>query len=286
MSGSGKAHGRPLRTRIAAAWHRIAAALLLAVLGSPAASLRAQSDAALDSAERAADLGRTDEARELLEGWFASPQAANRQADVEKARFLRARLTRDLDSARVDYLWVAIRGDARYGAAARLRLAQLYVAEGRPERAEEDLERMRADYPGSPLEFESWMWTGNARWAGGDRAGACEAWGTAAELPSGRSDPSNRDLVRSALEECGDAPVGAAEFFSVQLGAFGSRETAEDLRNRLVAAGTTARVLDPDEPGGLYRVRSGRFPGREEAARHAVRLSEAGFESIVVPGER
>ena len=44
-------------------------------------------------------------------------------------------------------------------------------------------------------------------------------------------------------------------------------------------------LVNPAEAGGLYRVRSGRFSGREEAARHAVRLSEAGFESIVVPGE-
>ncbi|MCK5447542.1 MAG: SPOR domain-containing protein, partial [Gemmatimonadetes bacterium] len=71
----------------------------------------------------------------------------------------------------------------------------------------------------------------------------------------------------------------------VQLGAFSSRETAEELRNRVVASGAAARVVEPGDPGGLYRVRSGRYAGREEAARHAVSLAEAGFESIVVPGE-
>jgi tetratricopeptide (TPR) repeat protein len=271
--------------RLSARWRLTVAAPFLAAFVS-AAPLLAQSSAVLDSAERAADLGRVEEARELLDRWFASSEAAEREADVERARFLRARLTRDLDSARVDYLWVAVRGDVRFGAAARLRLAQLYVAEGRPDRAEENLERMRADYPGSPLEFESWLWTGNARWAAGDRAGACAAWETAASLPSGTGDESNRSLVRSALEDCRDSPAAGVESFSVQLGAFSSRETAEELRNRIVAAGHAARVLAPDEAGGLYRVRSGRFPGREEAARHAVRLTEAGFESIVVPGER
>jgi cell division protein FtsN len=86
--------------------------------------------------------------------------------------------------------------------------------------------------------------------------------------------------------DCRSAPVTDTESFSVQLGAFSSRETAEELRNRIVASGHEARVVAPDGAGGLYRVRSGRFPGREEAARHAVRLSEEGFESIVVPGER
>lgn len=279
------ASGARRRSRLALPRGLAAMVPLVAVFLS-AAPLLAQSGTLLDSAEQAADLGRVDEARGLLDRWFASPEAARREADVERARFLRARLTRDLDSARVDYLWVAVRGDVRFGAAARLRLAQLYVAEGRPDRAEENLERMRADYPGSPLEFESWLWTGNARWAAGDRAGACAAWETAASVAPGPADESGRSLVRSALEDCRNAPVTDTESFSVQLGAFSSRETAEELRNRIVASGHEARVLAPDEAGGLYRVRSGRFPGREEAARHAVRLSEEGFESIVVPGER
>jgi len=267
---------------------RVAVVLVLAACLTPATPLRAQAGGLLDAAERAADLGQAEEARELLQRWFDSPEAAGRQADVERARFLRARLTHDLDSARVDYLWVAVRGDRRYGAAARLRLAQLYVAEGRLDRAEEDLDRMRADYPGSPLTFESWLWTGNARRAAGNRAGACEAWEKAASLPSASSHAAELDLVHSAMQECGGegGEVAGAESFSVQLGAFASKATAEDLRNRIVATGSTARVLEPPEAGGLYRVRSGRFAGREEAARHAVRLAEAGFESIVVPEER
>ncbi len=250
--------------------------------------LAAQSGALLDSVEREADLGRTDEARTMLADWFGSPESSDRDADVERARFLRARLSADLDSARVDYLWVAVRGGDRYGAAARLRLAQMYVAEGRLDRAAEDLETMRRDYPGHSLTFESWLWTGNVRAAAGDREAACAAWRRAAETPGGASGASERDLVRAALDDCSGAPPGSpgAETFSVQLGAFGSRETAEDVRERVAATGATARVLAPDDSGGLYRVRSGRFGGREEAARHAVRLAEAGFESIVVPGER
>jgi hypothetical protein len=252
-----------------------------------APSAAAQSNGVLDSVERAVDLGETAEARRLLAGWFASQEASDRGADVERARFLRARLTSDLDSARVDYLWVAVRADNRYGAAARLRLAQLYVAEGRLDRAEEDLARMRADFPGSPLTFTSWLWTGNVRAASGDARGACAAWETAASMQGAPAAQSDRELVRTALDTCresGGAPE-TAESFSAQLGAFGSRVAAEDLRNRVVASGRTARVVEPSGPGELYRVRSGRFAGREEAARHALSLAEAGFESIVVPGE-
>ena len=283
MTGGSARVPSPARWRLA-----LTAVLFLAAGASLAPSVAAQSSGVLDSVERAADLGQTQEARQLLTGWFASPGATERQADVERARFLRARLTADLDSARVDYLWVAVRGDERYGAAARLRLAQMYAAEGRLDRAEDDLARMRADFPGNPLTFTSWLWTGNVRAAAGDPAGACAAWETAASLRGSPASQSDRELVRSALEGCQD-PVGGAvatESFSVQLGAFSSRETAEEVRNRVVASGRAARVLDPSESGGLYRVRSGRFPGREEAARHAEGLAEAGFESIVVPGER
>lgn len=260
--------------------------LLLAAGAALAPPLAAQSTQVLDSVERAADLGQADEARRTLAEWFASPGASDRRADVERARFLRARLTADLDSARVDYLWVAVRGDSRYGAAARLRLAQLYVAEGRLDRAEADLARMRADFPGSPLTFTSWLWTGNVLAAAGDRSGACAAWETASSLGGSPATESDRELVRAALENCRtDGAPALTESFSVQLGAFSSRETAEDVRNQVVASGSSARVLEASEPGGLYRVRSGRFAGREEAARHAVRLAEAGFESIVVPEE-
>jgi hypothetical protein len=112
--------------------------------------LRAQASPALDAVERAADAGELAAARRLLTDWFGSEEAADRSANAGRARFLRARLTEDLDSARVDYLWVAVRGDDRYGASARLRLAQLYLAEGRLDRAADDLDRLRADFPGSP----------------------------------------------------------------------------------------------------------------------------------------
>ena len=258
-------------------------ALALLAAGPNATHVAGQGVPSLDAIERAADAGDTAEARGLLARWFDSPEALNRQADVGRARFLRARLAADLDSARVDYLWVAIRGDNRYGAASRMRLAQLYIAEGRLDRAEADLERLRADFPGSQLVVSSWLWTGNVRSASGDGAGACAAWERVVASPSGAIPRDDRELARTALERCGASPRTTPEAFTVQLGAFQARETALDLRNRVMATGATARIVEPEDPGGLFRVRSGRFNGREEAARHAVRLLEGGFEGIVVP---
>jgi tetratricopeptide (TPR) repeat protein len=270
-------------TRNLVCWLAALPAVLLA-LHVPA---HGQSGGGLDAVATAADGGDLEAARNLLGVWFGSPQATDAGADVPRARYLRARLARDLDSAEVDYLWVAIRGGEPYGPLARLRLAQLRVALGDPGRAEEDLERLRADFPGSPQILSSWLWTGNGRAAAGNPAGACEAWERALRLPPRPESASDRRLAESALARCGPEgeQYGASETFTVQLGAFLSRGTAVELRNRVAATGVAARLIEPLDSSGLYRVRSGRFMRREEAARHAVELASAGFEAIVVPEE-
>lgn len=257
-------------------------ALLTASVLGAVTPLRAQSNRTLDAVESAADRGDVENARQRLAEWFDSQEAASRDADVERARFLRARLSSDLDSARVDYLWVSIRGDDRYGAAARLRLAQLYVAEGRLQRALEDLDRLRSDFPGSSLIVTSWLWTGNVLAAAGDPEGACEAWERAATAPVTEPTRADQQLARESLDECRTMDP-TLPMFTVQLGAFRSRPAAVDLRDRVAATGSSVRLVEPQEQDGLYRVRSGRFVGREEAARHAVRLTQEGFAGIVVP---
>ena len=138
--------------------------MLLAVvlpLVAPA-TIRSQTDQRLDAAELAADAGDVDRAREYLRSWLDSEAAARPDADVGRALFLRARLAENVDSAAVDYLEAAVRGDEEYAALARLRLAQLRLTSGQPALAAADLELLRADFPGSPLVPESWLWSGFA----------------------------------------------------------------------------------------------------------------------------
>ncbi len=247
-------------------------------------SASGQSSADLDAAEITADAGDLNRARELLSGWLS---ARGGNADEARARFLRARLARDLDSAEVDYLWVAVEGSEPYGATARLRLAQLRLTRGQQARAEQDLERLRTDYPDSPLVLSSWLWTGNSRAMSGDMAGACRAWERAGREPARQASSTDRALTDAALAQCGpaDQMYGEGVTFTVQLGAFGSRDAAVGLRNRAAETEATVRLVAPQEEGGLYRVRSGRFARREDAARHAVNLEAAGFDAIVVPEE-
>ena len=218
-----------------------------------------------------ADSGRVAEAREALDVWYASGPASEEE-EASGARFLRARLSADPDSAEMDYVWVAIEGGSAFAPEAWLRLAQLRLLRGDPERALADLERLRTSYPGDPRTAASWLWTGHAMEVLGDLEAACEAWGRAAP---GEAGPGG--AVREARASCDPG----SELFAVQLGAFGARSGAETLRARVEEAGFAAYVV-PRAGDGLHRVRTGQFVHMTSAARHAERLRQQGFEAVVV----
>lgn len=255
------------------------AAGLLACLAAPGPA-RAQDDGALAAAEVAADAGDLERARDYLRQWMASPDATRPGTDVSRALLLRARLASSVDSAEVDYLEAAVRGDERHGALARFRLAQLRLADGRPGEAAGDLARLRADFPGSDLVGASWLWSGFALEAAGDPTGACEAWSRAA---AGAPDDETVRQAEEARRRCSTGAGAAVPgSFTVQLGAFGGAQAAEQVRARAAAAGLEVRVTPPDASTPLHRVRVGRFARQDAAARLAVRLRSEGFEAIVV----
>lgn len=281
----------------------VAAACL--TLGTRTAA--AQGAPTLDRVEAAADSGRVDSARAMLERWYARRSEEAPPRARHRARFLGARLTADADSAAERYLRVAVDGGAEYGDRAWLRLAQLRLAEGEPERALRALDRLRSDYPGSGTEAESWLWTGHARRAAGRPEGACSAWRRAARAAEG----AERPVARRARRALGSCPEGAAEEaeparaaadsvardadrapaadsarsgWAVQLGAFSARANAERLR-RTVGERVPAEELAivPPGPGDeLFRVQT-RPPTDRSAARRLHRDLEArGVSSIVV----
>lgn len=270
-------------------------------------SAAAQEAPSLDRVEAAADSGRVDSARAMLERWYAGRSEGAPPRARSRARFLRARLTADADSAASDYLRVAMGGDARYGDRAWLRLAQLRLAAEEPERALRVLERLRTDYPGTDLAAESWLWTGHAREAAGRPAEACAAWRRSLEA-AGSPDRTVRRRARSALGSCTEAERAAApppdaagaggaradsarggraapadsarSAWAVQLGAFRDRTGAQKLRR---AAGEEVPEVDlvivsPGPEDDLYRVQT-RPPSERAAAR---RLAER-FESRQLP---
>lgn len=279
----------------------VAGLLACAVLAGPAPGQTAEG-AALDSVEAAVDSGRVAEALDALDRWM-DDRFARAPADLRaRARFLQARLAEDPAAARRAYALVAVEGGSE-GARARLRLAQLHLAEGRHQRALEELETLRADVPGSALVAEAWLWTGRVREADGDGAGACEAYRRASEAVA-RASEGPREAVEAAREACrrgdgtpayaaagaapppGGAEAGAdARTFAVQLGAFAAEASAENVRSRAAAEGLEARVSGPDPDDGLLRVRVGTFATEAEAEAAARRIEDRGFRAIVVEAE-
>lgn len=69
-------------------------------------------------------------------------------------------------------------------------------------------------------------------------------------------------------------PGGPAPQFTVQVGAYRARGSAETLRTRLAAQGHDVYIVAADEPGGVrFRVRVGAFATREAAQAVAARIA-------------
>ncbi len=244
-------------------------------------NLLGQSGDPLDAAELAADAGDLDRARQYLSEWTLSSTSGAAREDQGKALVLRARLTENADSAELAYMEAAVVGGEEYGALARLRLAQLRLMSGRPRLAVDDLDLLRDDFPASPRVPESWLWTGFAFESLGDPVSACAAWAEAAGADA--ADPVTVQASAGLMAcEAGSAGDGAARQYTVQLGAFGTRQAADDARVRASDAGSDAWVQEPDDTTPLYRVRVGHFSRKEDAARLAVDLRSRGLEAIVV----
>jgi cell division protein FtsN len=69
-------------------------------------------------------------------------------------------------------------------------------------------------------------------------------------------------------------PAAKDDRFTVQFGAYETREPAETLRARLAAAGYDAYIVEGDGPGRTrFRVRAGAFATRQAAQAFAVRIA-------------
>ena len=230
----------------------------------------------LDHLEARIEAGRFEGAAEAIEGWLAAEGRNAARGDVVRARYLRARLLTDPDSARAELLSVAMDGGSRYGSRAWLRLAQLDLALGEPSRAAADLERLRADHPRSAEAVASWYWTARTFEDRGLLDRACEAWQRGAAEGRRVGAASITLLAEASARGC--AP--GRPRFAIQVAAFSRRDPAEEVRGQLEAAGFFSRVVEQD---GFHRVRLGRFARREAAESLARRLLDAGFEPAVIP---
>ena len=254
--------------------------VVVAALLAGAGTGEAQAQSSLEVLQRleaAVDSGRVAGLQEEVETWLASANDLTAE-DRGRADYLRARLLTDLDSARAALAGVALDGRSTYGARAWLRLAQMDLSLGESLRALSDLERLRADYPGSAVAALSWYWTARAWEQTGELERACDSFTRAITEGRGVQDAPAVERALAGSREC--APGGLR--FSLQVGAFSRESAAEIEQGRISEYGVPARVHSEE---GLHKVRVGHFANAEAARSLARRLRGVGFSVAIVAAE-
>lgn len=310
--------GGDRRSRIA----RVSLPLLLAagigVVPGPGGAAAAQE--ALDAVESLAATGRTGEARQRLVSWWEDAADAASRLEIQRALWLRGRLsTDDRDAERAYQRLVVEYPGGEYTARALFRLGQLSHARGDLPGAAERFQTVVRDHAETPQRLEALRWLerngGRAEElaalgsAPGPASPVAEREEQAVAAPRVEADPTPESNPESAAEaeEPPDTEVGppAAEVgppaaaerpaveiaeppsgreagtLAVQVGAFSRLDGARTLAARVEGEGLTARLVRI--PGSeLVRVRVGRFRDAEEAEGMQATLRRLGFETALV----
>jgi cell division septation protein DedD len=274
-----------------------AAALLLLGPVLAAAPVAGQ---ALDRVEELVRLGRTEDARTVLQEWWTAERDDAPQRDQQRGLWLRGRLTPDPTLAELDFQrLVVLYPSSPFAPQALLRLAQSAHAHGDGAAAERHVASIVRDYPASPTRADAEAWLR----AAGTPPPAMEvatpsgaptsAAPVAAQPPPAQpptttqpttTQPSTTPAIQPATPRA-PAPAAAVLDWAVQFGAFTDQERAFALHQQLFDAGLAARLVRVTGSGFLH-VRIGRFGTREEAARELQRVTALGYTAAIVRDDR
>ncbi len=262
--------------------HRRASCLarpgLLMVLWLAASQAAAQEASLLDQAERLADRGEAQEARQALARWESEFGESAPLALRARGWFLAGRLAEEGAEAELHYLRVIIEGSStEYADDALLRLAQYKYARGEYARVVEYLGRLRRDYPTSEHGPGALLWIARAAAEQGDAEHACAA----AEQGLAELSPADT-LLEEAFREARASCRDRVRTYTVQVAALQDETAAHELARALLQQGFDAWVLNATERDPLYRVRVGRGLIEGEAQALLERLVRAGYSPFLV----
>jgi cell division septation protein DedD len=243
---------------------------------------------ALDRVEELVRLGRTADARAVLQEWWNEDRADAPQRDQQRGLWLRGRLTQDPSIAELDFQrLVVLYPSSPYAPEALLRLAQSAHAHGDGAAAERHVATIVRDYPASPVRPEAEAWLRSA----GTLPPATEAARPPVSSPptagAGAAQPADTTPlppIRPATPRP-PAPADAVLSWSVQFGAFTDEDRAFALHQELVAAGLAARLVRVEGSGFLH-VRIGRFETRPEASQQLQRVTAQGYTAAIIRDDR
>ena len=276
----------------------LAVALLVACLSAyPVHRLAAQAALPADSIRRLAlsvAQTRPDSARAMMRRLLGS--LTPHDSLYPGALLAAGRVAADPPTVQMYLQRVVIEyGRSVWADSALLLLTQLYFAQGDPAGTVQAAERMRRDYPDSPLRARAEFWGGRAYFDLKDDAHGCTLIQDA--LDGARDDVEFKNQVAFYSPRCAGlaaantapadtarsttaTPAGGATY-AVQVLAVKSAPQVDDLLSRLKVMGFDARVVR--DTSGLFKVRVGRYATREEAQRAQRRLkTRLGGQPFVV----
>jgi len=269
----------------------LGAALVLS--GYPWIRLSAQTDSVRAAALRIAQT-RPDSGRAMMRRLLAtlSPQ----DSLYPGALFTAARIAHDAVAAATNLQRVVVEyGRSVWADSALVLLTQLYFAQGDPAATVQAAERLRRDYPDSPLKPRADFWGARAYFDLKDDAHGCPLIQEALAGPVGGADVEFKNQVSfyaarctnvtptatSAVAESQPKAASNAGAYAVQVLAVKSAATVDDMLTRLKVMGFDARVVR--DTSGLFKVRVGRYATRDEAQQVQRRLkTRIGGQPFVV----
>ncbi len=264
----------------------VVAALLTA---GPPVRLSAQKDTVRLAALRVAQT-RPDSARAMVRRLLAglSPQ----DSVYPGVLFTAGRIAADAATTATNLQRVVVEyGRSVWADSALVLLTQLYFAQGDPAATVQAAERLRLDYPDSPLRARAEFWGARAYFDLKDDARGCplirealDGAGADVEFKNQVTFYASRCASVSATTTGGDTqakPQAPAATYAVQVLAVKSAAQVDEMLTRLKVMGFDARVVR--DTSGLFKVRVGRYATHDEAAQAQRRVkTRLGGQPFVV----
>ncbi len=271
----------------------VGGALLLSV--SPTVSrLASQTDPRLVNAVALAQSGRMDSARAIVRRVLAALPTSD--SVYPEALYFSGILAKDPQAVATNLQRVVIEyGQSPWADDALLRLAQLYAAQGDDGTTIRAVERLRRDYPDSPLIARADFVGARAYFTLKDEGNGCALIREA--LQDTTSDVEFRNQVSYYSARCSGKPAAAAttastrdsaaaaaggpKTYAVQVLAVKSTSQVDEMLTRLKVMGYDARVIR--DSSGLFKVRVGKYADREQAQRSLTNLkTRVGGQPFIV----
>jgi len=266
-------------------------ALALLAVG-PSARLAAQTDQRLVDALRLAQNGQVDSARGVIRRMLATLSPAD--SVYPQALLAGAKIAPDAGVVATSLNRIVLEyGASPWADDALLLLTQLYFAQRDAAQTIQAAERLRHDYPDSPLRYRVAFPGARAYFELKNEARGCELIQEALNGANAAGEVEFTNQVSFYASRCtgattpppaspgADSAAPASKMFAVQVLAVKSAVQVDDMLTRLRVMGFEARVVR--DTSGFFKVRVGRYATREEAQQTQQRLrTRVGGQPFVV----